>query len=313
MKNLIFDMHHLLHRTFFSITETDDAETLSSFALHKAMFSMNKMFKKFKPDNVIAAFDNSSWRKLYTDSDKCITHKKYKSNRRKNMDAQKAARYAVFDKHVSELKLMLKEKTGILVLEGAYLEADDIISGYIESRYDENHIIITGDNDYLQLLRYDNVQIYDAMVDKMKSLDEYDNDPDYYIFTKCIRGDNSDFVMSAYPKLRETKMKKAYTDTFTFENIMNHEFTVDTFDDDGNLVEKTFKTKDVFEENKLLMDLRCQPDDIKQLINLSIERCIKERSSYDMFEFMRYCNRNKLKNISSGMDSFTDLFVGRKY
>jgi 5'-3' exonuclease len=310
MKNLIFDTHHLLHRTFFSITEKLNADDLSALGLHKALFSMNKMFKKFNPDRVICVFDSSSWRKDYTNSDGCITYKKYKGNRRQNLDEDQIIKYKIFDAHIQQFREMLKTKTGISVYHREKLEADDIIWGIVDSNPDDDHIIITGDNDFLQLLRYSNVTIYDPIQEKNKDLLEYDSDAEYFMFHKCFRGDTGDNVMSAYPRLRSEKIKKAYTDDFTLENLLQHTFEQEFFDDSGKLVKQKFKTLDVFFENMTLMDLTCQPYHIKEMIRETVSE--DNRSRYNMIQFGKYCKSVGLQNISENISNFTDLLVGGK-
>lgn len=302
-------MHHLLHRTFFSVGEMDP-ETMSEMGLHKALISMNKFHKMFMPDNVVCVFDNPSWRKEYTASEKCISHKKYKANRRKNLTEKQIIQFEVFDQHIQYFKSIIKEKTGMLILERERLEADDIIAGFVEAYPDDTHIILTGDNDFLQLLKYDNVTVYDPIEDKAKNLSKYDFDADYFMFQKCFRGDTGDNVMSSYPRVRTEKIKKAYTDDFTLENLLQHTFTVEYFDDSGELVSKKYKTLDVYHENLLLMDLSCQPDDIKQLIHETVRQT--KRSRYNMIEFMKFCNSVGLKNIAESLTGFTGLLLGKK-
>lgn len=310
--HLIFDTHHLLHRMFFAITDDSDPETISAMSIHRTLHYINKMYKKYKPNNVVAAFDNSSWRKLHTISPSAITYKKYKGNRRKDLTEEKIIRYKVFDDHVLKFKNMLKEKTGILVLDGALLEADDLISGFIDKYQDHKHTLISGDGDFLQLLRNPNITIFDPIPEKDKSLEEFDFDAEYFIFQKCFRGDPGDNVMSSYPRLSSKKMKIAYKDEFALENIMQHKFMVKYFDEQGNVVEKEFKTYEVFTENLMLMDLTQQPDHIKNLIAETIEKNETDRSKYNMFHFMKYCTSEKLYSILESVDSFCDVLIGHK-
>jgi len=325
MKHLIFDMHHLLHRTFFSLDQETKGnknnyvdtsqkevsiEELCSFSFHKSLNSMNKHYKLFTPNNVVAVFDTSSWRKDYTNGPNCITHKKYKGNRRKNLTPEKEKQFFIFDEYIKYFKKIIKEKTGILVLEGDKLEADDIIWGFINKHSSDEHIVITGDNDFLQMLKFPNVSVFDPINEKYKDLSEYDNDADYFMFHKCIRGDTGDNVMSSYPRIRSDKIKKAYTDDYTFSNIMEHEFSVDIFDEQGNLINKKYKTKDVFLENLLLMDLDSQPEDIKNKIVTMLDNTT--RGKYNMLEFKKFCNDMDLNIISESIMNFTNLLVGKK-
>lgn len=132
-------------------------------------------------------------------------------------------------------------------------------------------------------------------------------DHEFFMFEKCIRGDAGDNVQSSYPKLRKTKIDEAYADPYVCQNLMEHEFTVDYYDEDGNVVTKTYKTKELFEENQLLMDLRKQPDYIKKIIKKSIVNGFKNRSTFNLKEFLKFCNKHELNRILDNASPITKM------
>ncbi len=309
-KHLIIDVSNILHRTFHAhIKEAVDVNV--SMCHHSALLTINKYFNEHKPDELVLAFDNYSWRKAYTaELDECVTYKKYKGNRRKNLSPSDKAKLEEFESHIGEFINLFREKTRVVVLERKWLEADDLIAGYIQYHNDDSHVLISGDKDFMQLLVRNDLTLIDPDTNKERTLEEFDNDPDYFMFVKCIRGDNGDNVISSYPRIRETKLKEAYRDPLLLTNIMQHKFTVlINDDDDATVKEEEFITEEVFTENVLLMDLTAQPDHIRELINKEIERGISERGKFNYMEFLRFCGKYELTRIRDSIDRFVPMLT----
>lgn len=303
-RSLIIDANNLFYRSFFA-QKSSDQEEISALAFHNCFYIIRKYYNMHPSDEVVMAFDSYSWRKAYTDGEDCITPKKYKGNRRASMTEAEKKKIEAFDKKINEFIEFIKNNTSMLVLHKKYLEADDLIAGYILKYKDFSHILISSDKDFIQLLGEDvDLNIIDPDSGKPRTLSEWDNDPNYFIFEKCIRGDKSDNVMSAYPRVRKTVIKEAYSDEYKKQNLMNNTFKFLVNMDDGSIVEKTFNTGEVFEENRLLMDLKNQPDYIKQLINKSLLEAEENRGKFNYMKFMLYCKNNGLNNILNEIDSF---------
>lgn len=313
---LVVDANNLLYRSFYG-TLSDDVMTTVSACHYSALTSMQYMFKKYKASDIILAFDDSSWRKIYTNNENPdkITHKLYKGGRRKNKTESELAQLAIFDSHVREFYSMMKENTAMCCVRSKYLEADDIIAVFVQERPDDKHIIISRDNDYLQLLRQPNVFIIDPNTQKEKDLSKWDYDADYFIFEKCIRGEGSDGdnVQSAYPKLRSTKIKAALKDNYLLNEIMEHEFEVEFFDTDGTLVKKKYVTKELFKENQLLMDLRMQPEGIRKRTSNAIADAMENRGKYYRHSFLKYCGKYGLDELAKDIDKFVPILTGKMY
>lgn len=305
--HMTVDMSNILYRVFFAhIKESFDVNV--GMCHHTALLTLNKYFNKFKPDELVLAFDSHSWRKAYTeDLNECVTYKKYKGNRRTNMSDSDREKLEKFDSHIQELIDMFKDETRIIVLHRKWLEADDLIAGYIQEHPDDSHILISADKDFMQLLVRNDLKLIDPDSEKERTLDEYDNDPDYFMFVKSIRGDAGDNVMSAYPRLRSTKIKEAYRDPLTMTNILKHEFKVLINDDDGNVIEKEFITEDVINENILLMDLTAQPEHIRELIVKEINQAKENRGKFNYMKFLRFCGKYDLIRIRDSIDNFVPM------
>ncbi len=294
-------MSNLLYRTFFA-HHTEDDITIAGLASHSALTTLNKYFREQKPNKVVAAFDRTSWRKDYTASDECISKKPYKGNRRQSMTPAQQIKYEQFVSHLNDFETLITEHSSIIALAGATLEADDLMAGFVQvATLDPTNevVIISGDKDMIQLLRFENVRVIDPATGKDRSLEEWNNDADYFMFLKCIRGDIGDNVGSAFPKVRETRIEKAYKDPYERANLMNETW--------NGIDGKTFVVKELFKENQLLMDLAAQPDDIQKLIVKTVVNKMKTPGKFSYFHFMKFLGKYELKKVAEQADNFVPL------
>lgn len=299
---LCIDAFNLLHKTYY-IHAKDDPENIIGLAYHATITTLNKYFKQLKPQKVILAFDRMNWRKIYTQSEECISKKTYKGQRRKNMTPRERERYEKFLQFVSEFEQMIREHTGIVALSADLLEADDILSGIVQKFHLNHNIsIISADKDLIQLLRYPNTSLIDPSTGKKRTLTDWDDNVDYFLFLKCIRGDISDNVQSAFPRVRTTKIKEAFEDLYIRVNFMNETWTDHTGTE--------YTVGQLFRENELLMDLTKQPSHVKELIDKTIVEGLELRGKFSFFHFVRFLGNHGLKNIHSQLNNFTDLLQG---
>ena len=106
----------------------------------------------------------------------------------------------------------LRDKTNCSVLRDANAEADDLIARWIALHPTDEHIIISSDSDFYQLITENVTQfngitdnlitlegIFDAkgkqVIDKKTKEPKLLGDPEYLLFEKCMRGDSSDNVV----------------------------------------------------------------------------------------------------------------------
>jgi 5'-3' exonuclease len=304
MRYLVFDISNLLYRTFFVQRQEESDETLAGLATHTALVTLNKYYKLFKPDRVVMAFDRTSWRKEYTASEKCVSKKPYKGNRRKDMSPAKQAKYLRFLNHLNEFEGMMRNHTTIITLQEEKMEADDMIAGFVQiyNSDEDEIIIISSDSDMLQLKRYKGVKVVSPATDKEVTLDEYDNDPELFIFNKCMRGDDSDHVQSALPRVSSKRILKAYTDPFERVQLMKETWS----DHRGDfVVEKLYK------ENQLLMDLEKQPPEIRAKLLTAVEEAMNKEREFSLFFIMKFIGKYKLNKIKENIDHYLPLLSKR--
>lgn len=305
---LIFDISNLLHRTFFA-NKREDEETIAGLAHHSALTTLNKYFREYKPSKVVMTFDRSSWRKAYTkDPELCLSGKVYKGHRRQSMTPADAERYQKFLDHLNIFEELMRKQTSVICLGANLLEADDLVGGFVDMFGEDNKItIISTDQDFIQLLRNDNINLVDPATGKSRwSIlnDEYDGDVEYFIFHKCLRGDAGDNVMSALPRIRTTRIKKAYTDAYERANLFHESWSTGIPGTDDY---KEYVVRDLFEENKLLMDLTAQPEPIRELIEKTIIEQMEDPGTYSHFHFLKFLGKYELKKISESIDNFVPM------
>jgi hypothetical protein len=132
-------------------------------------------------------------------------------------------------------------------------------------------------------------------------------DPQYLLFKKCLRGDSSDNVFSAFPGIREkgsTKkagIKEAYEDKekqgFVWNNVMLSRWT------DHNNVEH--RVLDDYKRNVTLIDLTAQPQDIKDSVDNTIKTGVRTTTVPQVgIHLMKFCGKYELQKISDQADSF---------
>lgn len=160
-------------------------------------------------------------------------------------------------------------------------EGDDIIGYWCLNSYGVQNIIMSSDTDYIQLLS-ENTQLYSPNQNKFRTAE----DPQYELFLKCIRGDRSDAIESAFPKVRESRIKSAWGDDVALLNFLNEKRS------DGRTV------GDVIDLNMQIIDLSCQPMHIQKSIDDAIVNY--KAAKFDEIKALRFFKNNNLA-------AFTDM------
>ena len=273
----------------------DSPEFIRQAAIHGFFESLNATKQKHGADDVIVCFDTGkSWRHKHTTSGTSLTKNVYKGNRRVDMTPKDEESFEIFKATAKEVIEILDNHTGIKCIHQPSLEADDIIAGLTQFYKEHTYTIISADGDLTQLIA-DHVRVYDIHNKKYRECE----DVNYFLFLKCIRGDKGDNVMSAFPRVRETKIKQAYTDDYHRVNLM------ETVWKDENDIE--WKVGDVFKENQLLMDLTKQPEEVRDLIKTTIDEKLLQSKFMRKFEIVKELNTRGLPSVGDIVSSATWL------
>jgi 5'-3' exonuclease len=319
MKYVLIDTANMFFRARHGAFRAADSWTKLGFALHVTLMAVNKMARRFEADHVVFALEGRSWRKDY--------YKPYKANRavaRGKMTEEEAEEDKLFWETYDELTKYLATKTNCSVIRCATAEADDIIARWIALHPQDQHIIISSDSDFVQLLA-PNVTQYNGISDELLTLEgifdakgKHVNDkktkqpktipdPAWLLFEKCMRGDSSDNVFSAYPGVREkgTKNKVGLREAFgdrdrrgyNWNNMMLQRWT----DHEG----AEHRVLDDYERNRTLIDLTAQPNDIKNTIDTAIREQISHKDVGQVgVRFMQFCGKYELNKCSDAAEQF---------
>lgn len=327
--NLIVDTPNILFRVASMNSnkyfETD--EERAGLALHVAFQTINKYYRRFKPDRLIFAFEGpNNWRKQYTATDDCVSGHGYKANRVKDPSMEP------FFELINSFHDVMRTHSAAVCIQCDYSEGDDVIAYCTEMLTDDGDevIIISADKDFVQLYQYPNVRLIDPATDKDrdqifreknqklisqgKKPDPIVNEDgsiniDWYIFEKSIRGDKGDNVFSAYPRVRTDKMWKAFTDEYKLVEFKNETWTRKSsqLNEDGEQQEEVMKVGDLMDENRLLTDLTMQPDYVRECLRETILEEFKNPGKYSHFHFLRFLGEYGLKDIAENINRYTDM------
>lgn len=174
-----------------------------------------------------------------------------------------------------------RDYTSAYCLEVPKTEADDIIAVWCQNTTEET-VILSSDKDYIQLID-DRTRLYSPTQKVFRE----SVDSGYELFLKCIRGDKSDNIKSAYPRLRETKIKKAWEDDLEMLNLLE-------------TVIEDVKVGDKVSFNQQLMDLTMQPDEIRDSILFEIKNY--KSNKYSQIKVLKYMKENRLDKFSNIFD-----------
>jgi len=319
MKYILIDTANTFFRARHIASRNSDTWEKIGMALHLTLASVNQVVRKFGADHVVFCLEGRSWRKDH--------YEPYKKNRvvdaLAQTEAEKEENEMFWDTY-EKFTTFLKEKTNVSVLRHERAEADDMIARFIHLHPNDTHYIISSDTDYIQLIS-DNVHQYNGITNQFITLEGYHDekgrlvvdkktkepkllgDPQWHLFMKCMRGDSSDNVFSAYPGVREkgTKNKvgltEAYADRhkqgFNWNNMMLQRWV------DHNEVEH--RVKDDYERNRVLIDLTAQPQEIKDLVDSRIRESVRIDTTPQVgIHFMKFCGKYELTKISDQAETY---------
>jgi hypothetical protein len=164
-------------------TNTEVEEDLLRHMILNSIRSYNMKFKDEYGEMIIACDDRKFWRR--------DIFPYYKANRKKSREKSELNWTQIFDalhKIRDELKVFFPYR--VVQVDGA--EADDVI-GALVMKYGDTHekiLVLSGDKDFVQLQRYNNVKQYDPVQKKFRTT----NDPDRFIKEHIMRGDTGDGI-----------------------------------------------------------------------------------------------------------------------
>ena len=317
---LLLDLANIFHRARWAVERRDRDEQIG-MCMHIVFNGIQKCWREHKSDHLVVCAEGRSWRKDF--------YSPYKRNR---SDVVKEATLAEqqSEQHLWDAMAALLEffatKTNVTILQNPRLEADDLIAGWIQNHPEDHHTIISSDSDFMQLLSSNVVQyngvtdelytvegIFDGrgkqVLDKKTKQPKTTPDPSWLLFEKCIRGDSSDNVFSAYPGVRKKGSKnkvgieEAYADRstqgFAWNNFMLQTWT----DHEGT----QHTVRDDYQRNVTLIDLSAQPEDVRKIINETVTSTIPQNRQMIGAYFLRFCGKYDLVKLSENSNTWSTI------
>jgi len=312
LKYLLIDTANTFFRARHSAYRAASPEEKVAFAMHVTLASINKAWRDQQANHVIFCLEGRSWRKDFYEP-----YKKNRSVARQALTETEAEEDKLFWEAFDNINEFIREKTNCTTLQHPNLEADDLIAGWIQSHPKDEHVIVSSDSDFYQLLA-GNVKQYNGISDELHTIEGIFNkkgervidkktkepkvipDPEYLLFKKCMRGDSSDNVFSAYPGVREKGSKnkvgllEAFEDKkkkgFNWNNLMLQRWV------DHNEVEH--RVLDDYNRNCTLVDLTAQPEDVKVQIAETIAEGMNVKQKQMIgAQFLKFCGKYNLVKL----------------
>ena len=304
-----------------------DIDTKVGMAMHITLNSIKKAWQDFNGSHVVFCLEGRSWRKDY--------YEPYKRNRQVARDAlteKQQEEDAIFWEAFDTFKNFVTDKTNCTVLQHSELEADDLIAGWIQQHPDVDHVVVSTDTDFQQLIA-PNVKLYNGVqevttthegyfdkkgnhvIDKKTKEPKTVPDPQWLLFEKCMRGDTSDNVFSAYPGVRKkgTRNKVGLLEAFEDKDLKGYNW--------NNLMLQRWvdhngeehRVLDDYERNKVLIDLTAQPAEVKEKIASTIQESIDANKDISQVgvRLMKFCHLYDLKKISDQAQAYAEPLNAR--
>jgi len=321
---ILVDSFNMYHRAKHVAMRGANVDMKIGMAYHIMLSSVKLCYNKFNADHAVFCLEGRSWRRDF--------YEPYKKNRKVAQMAKTVREQEedeIMFQSYDDMVKFLDEKTNVTLLHNPEAEADDMIALFVEAHPNDNHIIVSSDSDYLQLIT-DNVTIYDGVQNRIITKDGYFKDdknmtpikdkktgedkeapePKWLLFEKCIRGDTSDNIFSAYPGCRKkgtrnkVGMLEAYADKenggFNWNNFMLQVWT------DHNGEEHT--VRDDFERNVQLIDLTAQPLELKvKFVETIAENSVQKTKTGVGMNFLKFCGIHNLQNLAKSPDEIATI------
>ena len=261
------------------ITEGVHVDLVSHIVLNQIRMYRSKYQKEY--GELIFCCDNHNyWRKNIFPY--------YKANRKKLRVTSSFDWDAIFD-GLHQVKNELKENFPYKVLEVKTCEADDIIAVLVSNFSNGQTLILSGDKDFMQLQRFENVYQYSPMQKKFLIADN----PKKQLKEHILRGDKSDGIPNILSdddsiineEKRQSPLSSAKVDKWI-------DLQPEIFADNKML--KNYR------RNESLVDLTKVPENLVEIIKeqyLTSE--VQDRS-----KILSYMIKHRLKNLMENLEEF---------
>lgn len=329
---ILIDSLNLAHRARF--VTAGDLDTKIGMSLHIIFNSIKKAYRDMNGTHVVFCQDGRSWRK-----DVCTSYKANRKAAQLAKTARELEEERVYFEAFDEFVEFLTKQTNATVLKAPGAEADDLIATWIDLHPNSDHIILSSDSDFVQLINH-NVSLYNGIteftythngvydskgqkhafeVDTNGKIKIKESNPnfvppsdwqDFSLFVKCVRGDKSDNVFPAYPgaRFRGTKNRTGITEAYEDRNNGGYNwnnFMLQTWQDHHG---QTRTVKQEYEKNRLLIDLRAQPQPQKEAFVEAVANAVNKPHVQGVGVYLlKFCGRWDLQQIARAPEAYSGV------
>ena len=273
----------MLSNLLMQLGNHTNAQLEENMVRHMVLNGLRSYKVKFGDEygEMVIACDNTNyWRKQLFPY--------YKANRKKNQNSSELDWKSIFE-CMNKIRAEIKEYFPYRVIDIESAEADDVIATLVNDVIaTENFLILSGDKDFIQLHKYDNVKQYDPVRKKWVNHD----DPERYLQEHVLKGDSGDGVPNILSSdncfvigERQKPMTQKKIDALINLGL------------DGKFDHPSFNN---FMRNKKLIDLSMIPEEIKTKIIESYE----SQTNKNRDKLINYFIANKLKNLMEHIGEF---------
>ena len=210
----------------------------------------------------------------------------YKANRKKNRESDGKDWNSIFEV-LNQIKDEIREFLPYKVVETYGAEADDVIATLCKHYQNEKIMIVSGDKDFIQLQKYNNVKQYSPITKK------HINGVDAVVYIKehILKGDKSDGVpnvLSPDHTFTDDLRQRPLTSK-KMQSIMAQD--IDDLDDE---------VKRNYQRNDILINL----DNIPEKLEEEILDDFKSATCGDRSKLLKYFIDKRLKSLTEQIGEF---------
>ena len=282
---ILVDLNQVLISNYMAQTRGQKPPNIDMFR-HMVLNSIRGYNLKFKEEygtQILCADSAEPWRREY------FPNYKYQRKQTRIETEESSNKWDDLFDIITAVKHEIAENFPYMVLSVDNAEADDIIAILCREAHNnkEKVMIVSGDKDFIQLHKYDEVNQYSPIQKKFVK----DDDPKKYLHEQIIKGDSSDGIPNILSddnvfvtgEKQQPIHKKRLQEWAELDNIPL-----------GSI------TRLNYQRNKKLIDL----DEIPIVIQENIINSYRSYQIPNSSKLLQYFIDHKLKNLMSNINDF---------
>jgi len=278
---ILVDMNQISLASLMMHLHINKGELDDEMVRHMILNSVRMYRTMFNEDygEIVLTYDSRAyWRKQI--------FPQYKANRKKNRESDGKDWNSIFEV-LNQIKDEIREFLPYKVVETYGAEADDVIATLCKHYQNEKIMIVSGDKDFIQLQKYNNVKQYSPITKK------HINGVDAVVYIKehILKGDKSDGVpnvLSPDHTFTDNLRQRPLTSK-KMQSIMAQD--IDDLDDE---------VKRNYQRNDILINL----DNIPEKLEEEILDDFKSATCGDRSKLLKYFIDKRLKSLTEQIGEF---------